>query len=288
MICGLFGRSRQAWYKQQRSIDDTGIEEAILLKRVMELREDIPCLGTRKLLHLLQPVLQQHKIQIGRDKFFDLLGEHGMLVRRRKRRKAITTDSNHPFYKYPNLIKDVEIVRPEQVWVSDITYLRLNNDFSYLSLVTDAYSRKIVGYCLYPTLERKGPVLAVQMAIRSAIRKKGQPLIHHSDRGLQYCCKDYTSLMEEHDISISMTEKGSPYENAIAERMNGILKHQFGLNQTFKSFRDASEAVRRAIEAYNDRCPHGSCNYLTPSIAHQQQGKLLSKWKQNNKETHVH
>lgn len=286
MVCGLFGRTRQAWYKQQWTTDETDIREAIVLEQVRELRDDIPRLGTRKLLYMLQPSLRQHRIRIGRDKFFDLLGEHGMLVRRRKRRKAITTDSNHPFHKYPNLVKDMEIDRPNRVWVSDITYLKLTNDFSYLSLVTDAYSRKIVGYCLYPTLERKGPLKAAQMAIAGAVRKKGQPLIHHSDRGLQYCCREYTDLMEEHDISISMTAKGNPYENAIAERINGILKHQFGLNQTFRNFAEASEAVSKAIETYNERCPHGSCDYLTPSQAHQKQGKLLSKWKRNNK-THV-
>ena len=156
MVCGLFGRTRQAWYKQQHAGDSTDIGDAVVLEQVRELREDMPRLGTRKLLHMLAPELQRHSIQIGRDKFFDLLGEHGMLVRRRKRRKAITTDSNHPFYKYPNLVKDMDIARPHQVWVSDITYLRLTDGFGYLSLVTDACSRKIVGYCLYPTLERRG------------------------------------------------------------------------------------------------------------------------------------
>jgi transposase InsO family protein len=236
---------------------------------------------------MLQSDLQQHKIQIGRDKFFDLLNEHGMLVRRRKRRKAITTDSNHPFYKYPNLLKDIEVIRPNQVWVSDITYIRLANGFGYLSLITDACSKKIVGYCLYPTLARTGTIRAAEMALINGRPTKG-PLIHHSDRGLQYCCADYTNLMQLHHITISMTEKGDPYENAIAERMNGILKDQFGLNQAFKNFTEAEKAVHRAISIYNERCPHGSCNYLTPEQAHQQTMKQPSKWKQKQKETPVY
>ena len=245
----------------------------------------MPRIGTRKLLHVLAPAMQQHRIQIGRDKFFDLLSEHGMLVRRRKRRKAITTDSNHPFYKYPNLVKDVEVTAPQQVWVSDITYIRLVNDFAYLSLVTDAYSRKVVGYCLYPTLERTGPIQAVRMAILQKVGK-GR-LIHHSDRGLQYCCADYTNLMEANGITISMTERGNPYENALAERMNGILKHQFGLHQTFKNYTEAQQVVDKAINMYNDHCPHGSCNYLTPSQAHLKQGMLTSKWKRKQGSTPV-
>lgn len=285
MVCGVFGRTRQAWYKQQRHVGFEGLHHAILLDCVRELREGIPRIGTRKLLHMLKGPMQEHSIQIGRDKFFDLLGEHGLLVRRRRRRKAVTTDSNHPFYKYPNLVKDMSVSAAEQVWVSDITYIRLVNDFAYLSLVTDVYSRKVVGYCLYPTLERTGPLLAVKMAIGQRTGK-GR-LIHHSDRGLQYCCTDYTKLMEQNNITISMTAKGNPYENAIAERMNGILKHQFGLAQTFKNYTEAKAAADKAIRIYNDHCPHGSCNYLTPSEAHQKQGLLISKWKQKQLSTPV-
>lgn len=202
-----------------------------------------------------------------------------MLVRRRKRRKAITTDSNHPFYRYPNLVRDIDVVRPDHVWVSDITYLKLSSGFAYLSLVTDAYSRKVLGYCLYPTLERTGPMEAVKMAISGCDRKRCRPLIHHSDRGLQYCCGDYIALMEQNHITVSMTQNGDPYENAIAERMNGILKYQFGLNRTFSGFEEAQETVRVAIRNYNQLYPHGSCDYLTPEQAHQKTGKLHSKWK---------
>jgi len=283
-LCGLFGKTRQAWYKQQRVRDDVVLKEAIIIKTVQDIRAAMPRIGSRKLLYLLTDTLQQHDIQIGRDKFFDLLADYGLLVRRRRRRKAYTTDSNHPFRKYPNLIKGIEPLSPDQLWVSDITYLRLAGRFGYLSLVTDAYSRKIVGYCLYPTLKTQGPLNALQMALIQCSKQKETILIHHSDRGLQYCCTDYTTLLYDNNISISMTEKGDPYENAIAERVNGILKEEFGLDKTFSSFEQASAAVTTAIQTYNYKRPHASCNYLTPAEAHLMQGLLTARWsKRKNK-----
>ena len=245
----------------------------------------MPRIGSRKLLHLLTDTLQQHSIQIGRDKFFDLLADYGLLVRRRKRRKVSTTDSNHPFRKYPNLIRDLEVLRPEHLWVSDITYIRLAGDFAYLSLVTDAYSRKIVGYCLYPTLKAAGPLQALEMALAS--RSSDAPLIHHSDRGLQYCCTAYTTILEDSMVTISMTEKGDPYENAIAERINGILKDEFRLDRTFINFEQAKQTVDAAINIYNEKRPHASCNYLTPRQAHQQQGLLPAKWKKRKEAVYI-
>lgn len=279
----MFGRQRNAWYKQQRKTDETDIRNTIILERVREIRASMPRIGTRKLLYMLQPSLEEHDIEIGRDKFFDLLESHGMLVRRRKRRKAITTDSNHPFYRYPNLIKEIRVTMPGQLWVSDITYIRLLHGFAYLSLITDAYSRKIVGYCLHPDLKRTGTINALNMAINNWT-DRGRSLIHHSDRGLQYCCSDYTSILEKNNISISMTEKGDPYENAIAERMNGVLKQQFGLDYCFKNYTEALCVVEKAITIYNKQYPHGSCNYLTPQQAHEQEGELRKKWKSNRNE----
>jgi transposase InsO family protein len=217
-------------------------------------------------------------MNIGRDKLFDLLEEYGLLVRRRKRRKAITTDSNHPYYKYPNLIRDLQVVEANHLWVSDITYISLQEGFCYLSLITDAYSRKIVGYdlCRIPT--REGPIKALKMAL-SQLPQKPLTLIHHSDRGSQYCCNEYTALLQSKGLSISMTEKGDPYENAIAERINGILKTEFALDQTFSSYEQARLTVSNAIEIYNHQRPHLSCNYLTPNEAHQKQGLLETKWK---------
>lgn len=245
----------------------------------------MPRLGTRKLQHMIIPLLEQHGINIGRDKLFDLLADNGLLVRRRKRRKVATTDSNHPYRRYPNLIRGMEVLSAEQLWVSDITYISLREDFGYLSLVTDAYSRKIVGYCLYPTLKAEGPLQALEMALKQ-YSGKGQ-LIHHSDRGCQYCCGLYTQKLDHNNISISMTEKGDPYENAIAERVNGILKDEFGLERNFGSFTEAREAVDKAVQTYNNVRPHASCNYLTPEQAHHQQGALKLRWSRRRKEAGV-
>jgi transposase InsO family protein len=228
---------------------------------------------------MLTETLQKHDISIGRNQLFDLLAEYELLVRRRKRRKAITTDSNHPFYKYPNLVRELQVLSPNQLWVSDITYISLRERFCYLSLVTDAYSRKIVGYRLHPTLKKDGPLIALQMALQDLPSKPDLTLIHHSDRGLQYCCTEYTTLLQNRAISISMTEKGDPYENAIAERVNGILKEEFGLYKDFDNYAQALLAVQNAVETYNQYRPHASCDYLTPEQAHQQQGLLKTKWK---------
>lgn len=240
----------------------------------------MPRIGTRKLHYLLGAALQKHNISIGRNKLFDLLAEYGLLVRRRKRRKAITTDSNHPFYKYPNLVRELQVLRPNHLWVSDITYISLKERFCYLSLITDAYSRKIVGYRVHPTLKKEGPLMALEMAMQSLpVIPQSHTLIHHSDRGLQYCCAEYTGILEKKGINISMTEKGDPYENAIAERVNGILKDEFGLYSEFDDYQQASHAVEVAVRTYNQLRPHSSCNYLTPEQAHKQQGVLKAKWK---------
>jgi putative transposase len=245
----------------------------------MEIRQQMPRIGTRKLHYMLTDTLQKHSIRIGRDKLFDLLSDYGLLVRRRKRKRTNTTDSNHPFRKYPNLIRALEVLRPDHLWVSDITYISLRDGFCYLSLVTDAYSRKIVGYCLYPTLKKEGPIQALKMAVADRVYR--QPLIHHSDRGLQYCCTDYITLLESKAMYISMTENGDPYENAIAERVNGILKSEFALDSDFDNFEKANEAVKRAVSIYNQMRPHASCDYLTPEQAHQKQGLLNTKWKKS-------
>ncbi len=242
----------------------------------------MPRIGTRKLHYMLTEMLEQHQIKIGRDKLFDLLEEYGLLVRRRKRRKACTTDSNHPFRRYPNLIKEMEVLRPEQLWVSDITYIQLSDCFCYLSLVTDAYSRKIVGYCLYPTLQKEGPI----QALKRALKERGSStnaLMHHSDRGRQYCCETYINNLNENNVAISMTEKGDPYENALAERVNGILKEEFELDCVFDSYEQALVAVNNAVIIYNTQRPHASCNYQTPDQAHKQQGPLTMRWKKRER-----
>lgn len=250
--------------------------DAIVLKLVREIRQDLPRAGVPKLHFMLQDKLRAHGIKMGRDALYELLGEHGYLIRYR-RRKPYTTDSNHRYKKYPNLIRDIKyLTQPGQLWVSDITYISMKEKFSYLSIVTDAYSHKIIGYCLHPTLHSNGPVNALLMAVRS---KRGALLIHHSDRGSQYCCADYVKMLEHYGIQISMTEKGDPYENAMAERVNGILKGEFLLDKTFASFSDAEHAVANAIEKYNHIRPHDSCDKLTPVQAHDNNGFLRKRWK---------
>ena len=239
----------------------------------------MPRLGTRKLYHLLEPILVKHAISIGRDKLFDLLADYGLLIRNRKRKRVNTTNSNHPFRKYPNLIRELEVLRPNHLWVSDITYIDLTDCFCYLSLITDAYSRKIVGYCLHPTLKKEGPLKALDMAVSNWTANPDESLLHHSDRGLQYCCADYIAQLEEQRIVISMTEKGDPYENAIAERVNGILKTEFLLDQVFENIELAETVTKNAIEIYNSQRPHSSCDYLTPDQAHERKGALKSRWK---------
>jgi putative transposase len=226
--------------------------------------------------------LKSHGVKMGRDKLNDLLREHGLLIRNRKKGPR-TTNSSHWLKKYPNLIRDVEIIRSEQVWVSDITYLCVGRDFNYLSLITDAYSHKIVGYYLHTLLTNDGSLKALDSALQQ--RTQNQELIHHSDRGVQYCSFDYIRSLQEHNIGISMTENGDPYENAIAERINGILKTEFGLNALFKTHYEALLAVNKAVSAYNTLRPHMSCDYMTPDQAHVTELKFIKRWKPRKKKT---
>ena len=213
---------------------------------------------------------------MGRDKLHELLRKNGLLIRR-KRGIPKTTNSRHWMKKYPNLILELVVAQSEQLWVADITYICVGYDFNYLSLITDAYSHQIVGYCLYPNLSAQGTMHALDMALKS--RTKFLPdLIHHSDRGTQYCSFEYVLELKESKISISMTQDGEGYENQIAERMNGILKTEFGLNKIFKSHEDAKLAVHLSIDAYNTKRPHLSCGYLTPAQAHITENRLEKKW----------
>lgn len=276
-VCGLFGKTRQGWYKQYRGLSNELLRDAIILKHVRELRDQMPRIGTRKLHYLLEPYLQKHGIRLGRDKLFDILAAYGLLVKRHKRRKVSTTHSDHPFRKYPNLVKEMRPFASGQLWVSDITYISMKDQYCYLSLITDAYSRRIMGYCLRTDLRKEGPLSALEMAI--AQRNPDRELIHHSDRGMQYCCAEYISRLNRERIIISMAEKGDPYENALAERVNGILKTEFNLGRKFESFTHAAYAVKQAISIYNNLRPHSSLGNLTPEQAHPLQGTLEPKWK---------
>lgn len=254
----------------------------LVLDLVAAIRREIPGLGTHKMYRLLQPNLISSEIKMGRDRLHLLLQSHNLLIRV-KRTTPKTTNSNHWMKKYPNLIKLLEIVATEQVWVCDLTYICVGDDFNYLSLITDAHSRMIVGYCLHPFLNTDGCIKALEMAIASRTKAGGtHRLIHHSDRGSQYCSFQYVSKLRESGISISMTDNGDPYENAMAERVNGILKADFKLNRLFRSHVEALLATNAAIHNYNTLRPHMSCDYLTPHTAHLLDQPLRKHWKKKS------
>jgi transposase InsO family protein len=260
------------WHKTQRASD-----EEIIVALLIKLKMEIHSHNTIGILKLLQPTLDEHGIKIGWNRLHSIRAKYNLLTIR-KRKYAITTNSYHRFHKHPNLIKEFIPTAPNQLWVSDITYLRIKDKFCFLSLVTDVYSRFIVGYCLYPTLETKGTINALNMALGSS-NDKSMNLIHHSDRGIQYCCDAYTSILEANNIRISMTENGSPYENAIAERVNGILKDNYNLKQIFEDWNSIDSKVHESIYSYNYRKTHKSIEGLTPHQAHQKTGELKRLWK---------
>ena len=272
MFCELFGFSKQAYYKHQSYNKISDLRTLKLRDSVLELRRQIPRLGVRKLHYLLN---LQSSIHIGRDKLFSVLRDEGLLICK-KRKYTITTNSKHWLRKYPNLIKDICLERPEQLWVADITYIDTYEGNAYLHLVTDAYSKQIMGYELCANMEAVSTLKALKMALGKRTYTASK-LIHHSDRGLQYCSKLYTDCLKGSRINISMTENGDPYENAIAERVNGILKDEFGLSDKFENIRQAKELTRQSIEIYNQLRPHLSCSLLTPNQMHQQSKiKLIS------------
>lgn len=278
-LCGLFGKTRQAFYDQSWRSSDEQLEEAFIIDKVKTIRKRIEGIGGLQLHGMLKEELQLHNIHIGRDSFYNLLRKHTLLIKVRKR-YAITTNSNHPYYKWPDLTGNIITTAIEQLWVSDITYLRTKNGFVYLSLITDAYSRKIMGYHVSQYLKAHGCIIALNKAISEiSTEKEKRKLIHHSDRGIQYCCQSYITILQNNNINISMTQTGSPYDNAIAERINGILKHQVGLNQVFENYAAAVAAVCEAIDAYNCLRPHMSISNLTPQKAHITKQPLLKKWK---------
>jgi len=283
-LCTLLGYTRQAFYGYHQHHQQEAFETELIVQEVVRHRRLQPRLGTRKLLVLLQDFVKEHHISMGRDALFDLLREHHLLIRKRKSRKAQTTFSKHWYRKYKSLIRDFEPLAPDLLWVSDITYIIVAGSFAYLSLVTDAYSRKVVGFYLYQTLEATGCIRALQMALNNC--NDTTNLIHHSDRGVQYCSHDYVKLLEDHNIHISMTENGDPLENAIAERVNGILKGEL-LQEQYNSFEAAQKSVAISISVYNTLRPHSSCAMLTPQVAHQRQGLLKKHWKNYYKQKEV-
>lgn len=224
----------------------------------------------------MQEFFTKHGFKIGRDEFFELLREHQLVIRRRQSRKPRTTFSSHWFRKYPNLIVDLVIDRPNQVWVSDITYIVVGTGFGYLFLLTDAYSRKIIGYGIEASLSAEGALKALKMALRQ--KPATAQTIYHSDRGIQYCCWDYIHQLTESKVGISMTQNSDPRENAIAERVNGILKQEL-LEKSYPTIEEAKVHLPKVISIYNVERPHASLDFMTPSVAHTQQGVLKRRWK---------
>lgn len=279
-LCGLLGYSKQSYYKRIGHNEKQYLDEALIVGLIKEKRK-IWKKGSGRNLHAsLQEEFKKHKITIGRDKFFDLLGRNNLL-NSRKRYRTRTTFSFHHFHKYPNLIKELTPVRPNQVIVSDITYIwmRETESFSYLFLITDMYSRKILGYCISEDLKTKSAMKALRMAISNMSDTK--ECIHHSDRGIQYCSYEYTKYLRKNGMQISMTENGDPLENPIAERINRTIKEEFTTERRL-SFTDFSEAMRKIptfVRFYNEKRPHRSIEMLTPSTAYKMKGELKRKWK---------
>jgi putative transposase len=276
-LCRLLGFSRQAYYQYHQSLTKRVLQEDLVIQQVLHHRILQPRIGGCKLHEMIGAFMDEHNIAMGRDQLLDLLRENNLLLKRRKRNQPITTDSNHWMRKYPDLIKDIRLSRADELWVSDITYIYLpKKKFGYLSLITDAYSRKIVGFFMNKDLSADGPVLALEMALKG--RKSDEPLIHHSDRGSQYCSDCYIGLLNGNAIGISMTQSGNPRDNAIAERVNGILKQEL-LEEVYTDIEQAQQAIITAIDTYNRVRPHSSVDMMTPEKAHTQTGQIKRRWK---------
>lgn len=273
-ICALFGKTRQAYYQRLSYKYEERAEEGIILDLIAECRKDMSRMGGRKLWHEINDM---HPGLISRDKLFDILDKYHLKVNRRKR-TVRTTWSESWLRKFPNLVKDLVLTAANQVWVSDITYIETKSGFAYLHLVTDAYSKKIMGWCLSPSLHAEATIQALQMALRNADCDLSG-LIHHSDRGCQYCCEKYVKLLQDNGILVSMTQDGDPRDNAIAERVNGILKSEWLNDEHFNGYDDAHKRVAEVINIYNTRRPHLSLNYKTPAQAYLETGEQVRVWK---------
>jgi transposase InsO family protein len=265
-LCSWFGLTRQAYYQSKNRVEKDLIEQGILLDKIGDIRKDHKRLGGRKLFFKLEAFMHEHNIKMGRDAFFDLLRDNKLLIKQRKRHH-VTTNSNHWMKKYPNLIKDIEPLGPNHVWVSDITYWKTKGGHYYISFITDAYSRKIVGYHVADTMEAIESATALKMAIKT-LKIRAAGLIHHSDRGSQYCSSLYVKMLKKASIKISMTENGDPLENAIAERINGIIKGEYLFDYLIKTLLNAKEVLKSVVKLYNEDRPHSSIGNAVPSKVH--------------------
>jgi len=267
----VFGISKQAYYQRSKNQKEKEKIHEIVLKEVAKIRKKKSKTGTRKLFEELRPALLKNNIKMGRDALFDLLRCKGLLVRKTKR-FHITTNSKHFYYNSPNLIKELIINHAEQVFVTDITYIKTDEGHAYLALVTDAYSKKIMGWSFDNNMKVAMVKEALNMAYNNCKYHKNG-IIHHSDRGMQYCCPDYTEFATNKGFIMSNTQKSDPYENAIAERINGILKYEFGLRKTIASSELAKAMIKEAVEIYNNERLHWSINLKTPQNVHNEYNK---------------
>jgi transposase InsO family protein len=276
--CTLFGIDRQVYYRKIKRRNKRQSNASEVVSMVLEIRQTMPRIGAKKLYYLLNNPLKQ--LKIGRDKFITILRANHLLIVP-KRSYHITTNSHHRFRKHQNQILELQIQRPEQVWVSDITYIGKRENPCYLSLVTDAYSKRIMGFNVADNMNTESSLVALNNAIK--LRKdKTLSLIHHSDRGLQYCANEYQKLLHKNNIICSMTQNSDPYENAVAERINGILKQEFNIDKFSKKLPIMKLIVENAIEIYNQKRPHYSNYMLTPNQMHKQNEIVMKTYKTKN------
>ena len=279
----MFGINRQIYYRSTKRSRTSKNKAEQVVELVENIRMKMPKIGGRKLYFMLNEPLKT--LKIGRDKFFNILKANHLLITP-KRSYHITTNSHHRFRKHKNLVLDYQITKPNQVWVADITYIGNRKNPSYLSLITDAYSKKIVGHHVAENLTTEGSLLALKKAINTTELKE-LSLIHHSDRGLQYCSDEYQKILEKNNISCSMTQNSDPYENAIAERINGILKQEFNIDKFDVETKIKRKIVEESIEIYNELRPHFSNHYLTPNQMHKQEKLKIKTYKNKNQSKNV-
>ena len=279
----MFGLNRQVYYRSTKRSKASRKKAEQVIELVENIRIKMPKLGGRKLYFLLSEPLKE--LKIGRDKFFNILRANHLLIIP-KRSYHVTTNSHHRFRKHKNLVSDYQVTKPNQVWVADITYIGNRKNPSYLSLITDAYSKKIVGHHVAENLTTEGSLLALKKAINTTELKE-LSLIHHSDRGLQYCSDEYQKNLEKNNIKCSMTQNSDPYENAVAERINGILKQEFDIDKFDVETKIKRKIVDESIKIYNELRPHFSNHYLTPNQMHKQEKLKIKTYKNKNQSKNV-
>ena len=283
-LCALAGVTRQAFYKRDEDLLLARLAiEQFVVQFVLGVRAKDPRIGTDKLWRMYRDIFPD-EYRVGRDAFRDIMHERGLHLRRRPRATR-TTDSRHNLPTYPNLVKSVIPLRPNHIWVSDITYIEIEDPaspqgyrFVFLTIVMDAYSKRILGWHVAPTLEAAYCIRALKMAIGTLPEGFADTLIHHSDRGSQYASADYIKVLNDNHIVPSMTEDGNPKDNAMAERINNTVKNELLHGKTFTSIRQVTDAVRKAVQFYNSERPHSSLDWHTPDQAHRMSGEMKRHW----------